>query len=110
MAEAPQPIRNANARPPFMTALGLLPPYTLDDVKQAYLDKVQSVHPDHGGTIAEFRQIQQAYEQAQEFLVIQSNRRSWIASQMDRYIAQQELEQELRALGAEIERTFGGVK
>jgi hypothetical protein len=86
-----------------MMVLGLLPPYTADDVKQAYLDKVKVAHPDQGGAIAEFRRIQQAYEQAQEFVAIQSDRRSWIASQMDRYIAQQEVEQRLREMGAELE-------
>ncbi len=104
MAQTPEPIHHEpDARPPFMMVLGLLPPYTINDVKQAYMDKVKMAHPDHGGKVAEFRRIQEAYEQAQEFLAIQTDRRSWIANQMDRYVAQQDLERRLRELGAKLD-------
>ena len=35
-------------RPEFMAILGLLPPYSREDVKRAYLAKVRTAHPDHG--------------------------------------------------------------
>jgi hypothetical protein len=88
-------------RPDFMATLGLFPPYTVEDVKQAYMVKIRTAHPDHGGDAEEFRRIQEAYEQAQEYLAIRSDRRGWIASQMDNYLAQQAVEDRLRELGGE---------
>ena len=88
-------------RPEFMAVLGLFPPYTADDVKQAYMVKVKSAHPDHGGDPEVFRRIQDAYEQAREYLAIRTDRRGWIASQMDQYLAQQAVEDRLRELGAQ---------
>lgn len=90
-----------------MVVLGLLPPYAMADVKQAHRDKARLAHPDQGGSVGEFRRVQEAYEQAQEFLALQTDRRSWIAGQMDRYVAQQEVEERLRGFGAlvEIRRT-----
>ncbi len=54
-------------RPEFMAMLGLLPPYTTEDVKQAYMRKAKSAHPDLAGDPRVFRKIQEAYEQAQQF-------------------------------------------
>ena len=90
-------------RPEFMAILGLLPPYTMEDVKGAYRDKAQTAHPDYGGNVAEFRRIQAAYEEAQRYVVFRSDKRAWIAAQMERYAAQEQLEQQLRELGAEVE-------
>ena len=90
-------------RPEFMAILGLLPPYSLDDVKRAYLVKVRSAHPDHGGEITAFRRIQEAYEAAQQHVQFNSDKRSWIAAQVDRYVALSELEEKLRGHGAEVE-------
>ena len=88
--------------PDFMMTLGLLPPYTLDDVKQAYMRKARLAHPDHGGDAKEFLEIGEAYQQAQDYLAMRSDRRGWIASQMDRYLAQSQLEDRLRELGASV--------
>ena len=66
------------ARPEFAVTLGLLPPYTVDDVKRAYLDKVKDAHPDRGGDRAEFDRIQHAYEQANEYLRFRADRRQWM--------------------------------
>ena len=38
-------------RPAFALVLGLLPPYTMEDVKRAYRDKVKDAHPDRGGDL-----------------------------------------------------------
>ena len=42
--------------------LGLLPTATLEEVKTAYREKVKERHPDQGGTVPEFIQLQEAYE------------------------------------------------
>jgi hypothetical protein len=89
-------------RPPFMAALGLNPPYAIEDVHAAYLVKAKSAHPDRGGTAAEFDALHQAYEQAKHFLEFRSDRRGWIAKAMDAYVLEQGLIVRLEALGAEV--------
>ena len=42
--------------------LGLSPTATLEEVKTAYREKVKEHHPDQGGTVPEFIQLQEAYE------------------------------------------------
>jgi hypothetical protein len=90
-------------RPQFAVTLGLLPPYTMDDVKRAYLDKVKDAHPDRGGDSATFERIQSAFEQAQEYLRFRSDRRKWIAARMEEYLAEAALVARMRELGAEVE-------
>ncbi len=101
LKEFAQPVPDDN-RPEFMVRLGLAPPYTLDDVKQAYLEKAKAVHPDHGGTAGEFAALQDAFERAQEYLSFRSDRRAWIAAQMERYVALEKSIERLRKLGAEV--------
>ena len=62
-------------RPEFAVTLGLLPPYTMDDVKRAYLNKVKDAHPDRGGDRDAFDRIQRAYEEAGTYLKFRSDRR-----------------------------------
>jgi hypothetical protein len=92
-------------RPNFALVLGLLPPYSLEDVKRAYLAKVKDAHPDRGGERAEFDRVQQAYEQANEYLSFRGDRRQWIAARMEEYIAVESLIARLRELGAEVKTT-----
>jgi hypothetical protein len=102
-------------RPEFAVTLGLLPPYAMDDVKRAYLAKVKDAHPDRGGERVAFDRIQQAYQQAGEYLKFRSDRRQWIAARMEEYLAVVELMGRLQTLGAEVdtvtldwlERSFG---
>ena len=42
--------------------LGLPPTATPEEVKMAYREKVKEHHPDQGGTVPEFIQLQEAYE------------------------------------------------
>ena len=42
--------------------LGLPSTATLEEVKTAYREKVKEHHPDQGGTVPEFIQLQEAYE------------------------------------------------
>jgi hypothetical protein len=93
-------------RPQFAVVLGLLPPYSLEDVKRVYLAKVKDAHPDRGGDRANFDRIQLAYEQANEYLAFRGDRRQWIAARMDEYVAVEALLVRLRGLGADVETTM----
>lgn len=90
-------------RPEFMAALGLLPPYTLGDVKSAYRAKAMQTHPDRGGVQADFIKIHEAYKQAIEYVQVIGDRRKWIADQVDCYLRQQELAEEVERLGGRTE-------
>src|SRR6516162_6335680 len=58
-------------RPACMATLGLLPPYSRDDVEAAYRSQVWTAHPDRGGSVADFVKLQKAYEQAMEYVRFQ---------------------------------------
>jgi hypothetical protein len=90
-------------RPEFAVTLGLLPPYTIDDVKRAYREKVKDAHPDRGGDRATFDRIQHAYEEAVAYVKFRGDRRLWIAARMDEYVAVAALIDKLHALGAEVD-------
>ncbi len=85
-----------------MIALGLGPPYSSDDVSQAYRVLAKQSHPDAGGTVEQFQKVQQAFERAQEYLLHHSDRRGWIAVQVTRYVALEAAVATLRQLGAEV--------
>lgn len=93
-------------RPACMATLGLLPPYMPEDVEKAYLAKVKEIRPDLGGDPKPFYEVQNAYVQAKEYLKFRGDRRGWIARRMDEYLATQEVEQHLKAFGAEVETNF----
>lgn len=95
------PIRESSVRPDFMAALGLLPPYTLSDVKSAYRAKAMETHPDRGGEADEFMRIHEAYKQAKEYVQVVGDRRKWIAEQVECYVRQQELAAEVERLGGQ---------
>ena len=80
-----------------------MPPYSIEDVKQAYRAKVKTAHPDVGGTAAEFTEIQAAYEQALEYVRFRASRMAWLSSHVEQYAAQQ-------AFVGEIERQGGGAE
>jgi DnaJ domain len=90
-------------RPECMVVLGLLPPYSAEDVKHAYLAKVKEYHPDHDGTRADFDKLQEAYEQAQVYVIFRGDRRGWIARRVEEYLATEEVIRRLKELGAEVE-------
>jgi hypothetical protein len=89
-------------RPDFMVTLGLAPPYVLEDVKAAYREKAKLSHPDRGGSVEAFNEIQQAFERAQQYLEFRADRRAWIASHMERYVALERAIDRLRRLGAQV--------
>jgi hypothetical protein len=90
-------------RPECMVVLGLLPPYSAEDVKHAYLAKVKEFHPDHDGSRADFDKLQEAYEQAQIYVIFRGDRRGWIARRVEEYLATEEVIKRLREFGAEVE-------
>ncbi len=50
--------------PPCLTALGLSPPCTREDVLAAYRERVKRMHPDAGGTQRDFANLQRHFEEA----------------------------------------------
>jgi hypothetical protein len=93
------PNNNDAGRPEFMATLGLLPPYTLSDVKAAYRVKALETHPDRGGTNADFIRIHEAYKRAMEYVEFTGDRRKWIADQVECHLRQREVAAEVERLG-----------
>jgi hypothetical protein len=89
-------------RPDFMATLGLAPPYAVEDVKAAYREKAKLAHPDRGGSVEAFHEVQEAFERAQQYLEFRSDRRAWIASHMERYVEVERAIDRLRRLGAQV--------
>jgi hypothetical protein len=93
----------SEARPDFLVTLGLIPPCTVEDVKQAYLVKVKTAHPDVGGNVADFRKLQQAFERATEWAKFRASRLAWLSTWVEKYVEQD-------GVVAEIQRRGGKVK
>ena len=90
-------------RPDYMVQLGLLPPYSQEDVRRAFNERVKAVHPDRGGTPAAFRELESAYQRALEHIAMRADRRQWIAAHVDEYVEHRTGFIELSRLGAEVE-------
>jgi hypothetical protein len=86
-----------------MVTLGLLPPYTLEDIHAAYREKAKTTHPDRGGSAADFEALHEAYERALEYMKFHRDRREWLAFQVERYAEQNRVENEVRRLGGTVE-------
>ncbi|MBM4020941.1 MAG: hypothetical protein FJ284_01620 [Planctomycetes bacterium] len=97
----------AGQRPECLVVLGLIPPVTLDDVKQAYLVRAREAHPDRGGSQEAFVRLQQAFEDASDFVKFKASKLEWLASKIDAYAQQQEVVTETieRGGSAEMEET-----
>lgn len=103
----PSPPRGNSPTPPqhpkCLAVLGLLPPVTEEDVKQAYLSKAMAMHPDRGGDPAAFVQLQKAFEEANEFVRFKAGKLEWLASKIDAYAQQQDVVSETIDRGGEVE-------
>jgi hypothetical protein len=86
-----------------MVTLGLLPPYSPEDVRMAYRTKAPLAHPDRGGSASEFVKLHDAYERAQEYAAFYANRRRWLGVQVEHYLRQEEVVAEVRRLGGQVE-------
>jgi hypothetical protein len=82
-----------------MVTLGLLPPYNREDIQEAYREKAKTAHPDRGGSKAEFEKLHAAYERALEYLQFHTDRRQWLAAQVEHYAAQSRILDEVRRFG-----------
>jgi hypothetical protein len=101
MSSPPPPA--AQQHPRCLTVLGLLPPVTDEDVKQAYLAKAKELHPDRGGDPAKFIDVQRAYEEAKDFVKFKAGKLEWLAAKIDAYAEQQEVVTETIERGGEVE-------
>jgi hypothetical protein len=95
--------QSAGQRPECLVVLGLAPPVTLEDVKQAYLVRAREAHPDRGGSQEEFVRVQQAFEDATEFVKFKASKLEWLASKIDAYSQQQEVVSETIERGGSVE-------
>ena len=86
-----------------LAILGLNPPVTVEDVKQAYLDKVKVAHPDHGGNAQQFIRLHEAFQQATEYAQFKAGRMLWLSRWVEQYADQQLVVQEIQALGGRVE-------
>jgi hypothetical protein len=57
-------LRTGMGPSPALTALGLAPTASLDDVERAYRELAKQAHPDRGGNVEQFKRLQTIYEQA----------------------------------------------
>jgi hypothetical protein len=89
--------------PECLAILGLRPPLTLEDVKQAYMAKAMKAHPDRGGDPQEFIRLQKAFDDANEFVKFKASKIEWLASKIDAYSQQQEVVSETIERGGEVE-------
>lgn len=58
--------RTERQRETAFAALGLPPTASLDEVREAYRDRVKAVHPDHGGDPDAFHRVREAYAAAKK--------------------------------------------
>lgn len=96
-------VKRGRKRKPFLERLGLSLPVTPKDVKQAYFAKAKLAHPDHGGESAEFRALQEAFEEALKFAERNRKRLPWIGLQMPMYVSQREILKLVEKWGGEVE-------
>ncbi len=94
---------DAGPRPEFLAVLGLVPPITVDDVKQAYLDKAKNAHPDRGGNPEDFIRLQRAFEQATEYARFKAGRMQWLSRWVEQYAEQQQVVDRVRAMGGTVD-------
>src|SRR5258708_4323043 len=90
-------------QPCFMSVLGLLPPYELEDIKAAYHAKALVAHPDRGGDQDDFIRLKDAYDHAVEYFTYKGSRREWIAGQVEQYLRQEEVIAEVARRGGRVE-------
>lgn len=92
-----------DGRPDFLVRLGLLMPCSVEDVEAAYRDRAKRAHPDAGGSVDEFIQLQRDYENAREYARFHASRRGWLATVIERYAEQEEVVAEIRRRGGIVE-------
>lgn len=89
----------ASPRPPCMQRLGLLPPYSIEDVKKAYRQRAKAAHPDGGGNSADFAALHADYQRALSLAAFHESRRRWLGDRVERYVERTQLIAQLEELG-----------
>jgi hypothetical protein len=87
----------------FLGVLGLGLPVTVDDVKQAYLEKAKAAHPDRGGDTQQFIRLQEAFEKAIEYARFKAGRMQWLSRWVEEYAEQQKIVDKIKALGGDVD-------
>lgn len=87
----------------FLSILGLAPPVSEEDVKQAYLEKCKTAHPDHGGDIEQFKRLQEAFEEASEYARFKASRMQWLSQWVEQYAEQEEVIEQIKSLGGTVD-------
>jgi hypothetical protein len=87
----------------FLAVLGLAPPVTEEDVKQAYLVKARTAHPDQGGNVEDFKRLQEAFEEATEYARFKSSRMQWLSRWVEQYAEQDKLIERVKAWGGRVD-------
>ena len=87
----PSPPTHDPEVPACLAELGLRPPVTLEDVKQAYLARAVVAHPDRGGDPDAFIRLQAAFEEATEYVTFKASKLEWLAARIEAYAEQQDV-------------------
>lgn len=105
MPDAPEPVSTefSGERHEFLAVLGLAPPVTEEDVKQAYLVKARTAHPDQGGSVEAFKRLQEAFEQATEYARFKSGRMAWLSRWVEQYAEQEKLIERVKSWGGKVD-------
>ncbi len=93
-ATSPDPVQE------FLTPLGLTFPISVADVRQAYLEKAKTAHPDVGGDVAAFKQLHRTYERALAYA--RRHGLGWISSAVNRDADQQRVIDHVKILGGRV--------
>lgn len=96
-------VRRGRKERGFLKRLGLSLPVTPADVKQAYRDKARQTHPDRNGDPAEFRKVQEAFEEALAYAERNGKRLPWLGTQLPIYLAQREIISMVEQWGGSVE-------
>jgi hypothetical protein len=86
-------------RPACMQALGLLPPYSVEDVHRAYREQAKRAHPDAGGSTELFTALHDTYERALDLATFQDSRRDWMGQRVERHLERTRLIEEIESRG-----------
>jgi hypothetical protein len=89
--------------PDCLALLGLRPPLSLEDVRQAYHAKAMAMHPDRGGDPVAFLRLKSAFEEANEYVKFKASKLEWLAAKIDAYAEQQDVATAAIERGGEIE-------
>ncbi|MEM8865950.1 MAG: hypothetical protein AAGF31_10450 [Planctomycetota bacterium] len=95
-------VRRSRRDKSFLKRLGLSLPVTVDDVKQAFYARARESHPDHKGEASDFREVQEAFDEAVVFAQRNGKRLPWLGAQLPMYVAQREVVEIVEQLGGTV--------